>query len=94
MRPNERLVWPWLAAVTVGLLALACWLGYLTEFVDERWKMFAFFAGTFALAGLVGTVGAALDKATYTKKPRGWRKLRRTAEREAYIRKLEREAGL
>lgn len=92
MRPNERLVWPWLAALTVGLLGVACWLGYLSAFVDERWEGFAFFAGLFALAGLVATGSAAGCYATYTKKPRGWRQMRRDAEREAYIKQLEKEA--
>jgi len=94
MRPNKRYVWPILAWITGGLLALVSWLGYLTEFVDERWEDFVISATILVIFSAAGTISAGVSQLTYTKKPRGWRKLRRDAEREAYIKQLEKEAGL
>ena len=91
----ERAVWPitaWAACVvtaaTIGMGVAAIWV--------ESGKL----GGTATISLFVAialwiTTGAFADyKTTYTVKPRGWRKLRRDAEREAYRAKLEREVGL
>ena len=91
----ERKIWPiaaWasgiVTATTIAIAIAAIWVG--------SGKL----GGTatislFVAIGLWITTGAFADcKITYAVKPRGWRKLRRDAEREAYIDKLEREVGL
>ena len=95
MTIDERKVWPiaaWasgiVTAATLGMGVAAIWV--------ESGKL-----GKTAVISMVVTIvlwviAAALaeTEVTYSVKPRGWRKLRRDAEREAYIAKLEREMGL
>lgn len=90
----EREIWPiaaWasgiVTATTIAMAIAAIWVG--------SGKL----GGTAAISFFVSillwlaTESLAVCKITYTVKPRGWRKLRRDAEREAYVAKLERETG-
>lgn len=92
MSDFERPVWPILAWVSGALLVAMLGMIYLVSFVDGRWAGFLFinilaFVPTTASIFLLGDV-------TYKRKPRGWRKLRRDRERQAYIEQLERETGI
>lgn len=91
----ERDIWPitaWaggiVTAATIAMAVAAIWL--------ESGKLgitavISLFVATFLW---IATDAFASGEITYSVKPRGWRKLRRDAEREAYRAKLERETGL
>ena len=87
----KRKVWPIFAWITGGLLASTLALIWAVSFVDDRWGGFLTVSILFLIASVICTGITAADDVTYWKRPRGWRRLRREAEREAYIKKLERE---
>lgn len=87
----KRKVWPIFAWITGGSLASMLALIWAVSFVDDRWGGFLIASILLLIVSAICTGTTAADDVTYTKKPRGWRKLRREAEREAYIKKLERE---
>lgn len=92
MRPNKRYVWPILAWLSGGMFASLLVTIFLTAFVDGRWGPFILVSSIASVVCVSVTAAAASEGATYTKKPRGWRQMRRDAEREAYIKQLEKEA--
>lgn len=94
MRPNKRYVWPIFAWLSGGMFASLLVTIFLTAFVDGRWWPFILVSSIASVVCVIVTAVAASEGATYTMKPRGWRKLRRDAEREAYIKQLEKEARL
>ncbi len=87
----ERKVWPIFAWITGGLFLSMLALIWAVSFVDGRWAGFLFANVIFLFASAICTVLSADAGVTYRKRLRGWRKRRREAEREAYIRQLERE---
>ena len=87
----EREVWPIFAGISGGLLISMLALTWAVSFVDERWYGCLVANGVCLVASMICTAATATHGATYTTKPRGWRKLRREAERRAYIEQLERE---
>lgn len=87
----ERKVWPTFAWISGGLFLSMLALIWAVSFVDSRWGGFLSVNLALLIAGTICTGGCVADGNTYRKRPRGWRKLRREAEREAYIRQLERE---
>lgn len=87
----ERKVWPIFAWISGVLFVTMLGTIYLYSFVDDQWKGFMFVAiMLFAMSACV-TAPVAVEGVTYEKKPRGWRKERRRAEKEAYVRRLEQE---
>lgn len=90
----ERKVWPIWAWISGVLVAISLTLGWVTVFVDHRWEGFTIAFVCLGIWAGSGTVGMAISEVTYEKKPRGWRKERRWAEKEAYVRQLERELGI
>lgn len=91
---KERPVWPILAWITGALVASTVILAILGLWVDPRFGVLAFLAALFSIIPGVCLPFTWQDEATYVKKPRGWRKARRDAERQAYIEELEREVGM
>lgn len=87
----ERKVWPIFAWITGSLFISMLALIWAVSFVDDRWGGFLSANVFILLASGVATLAFAYMDVTYTKRPRGWRKLRREAERQAYIERLERE---
>ena len=87
----KRKVWPIFAWISGGLFVSMLALIWAVSFVDDRWGGFLAVNVISLLASTVALAGFAGDGETYTAKPRGWRKLRREAERQAYIERLERE---
>jgi hypothetical protein len=82
--PTLRRLFILSASITVILFTLGIW-------VDGR-------LGSTGVISMIASVGLGAgwaitfaEDTSYTKKPRGWRKLRRHAEERAYIEKLERE---
>ena len=88
---GERPVWPIFAWISGGLLVSTLTLTWAVSFVDGRWEAFLAVNTLLLLTSLIPLGVCLLEDMTYTKKPRGWRKLRREAERQAYIERLERE---
>ena len=76
------------ATITLALALVAVWSG------DDRFGQTAIVTGTSSSILAIGACFSWSCLATYTAKPRGWRKIRREKEREAYIRHLEQELGL
>lgn len=87
----DRPVWPIFAWISGGLFASMLAPIWAVSFVDNRWEGFLVVNVLALLASVVTTFAFAVEGTTYTKRPRGWRKLRREAERQAYIERLERE---
>ena len=87
----ERKVWPIFAWITGSLFISMLALIWAVSFVDDRWGGFLAVNVISLIAATVATAGSAADGNTYTKRPRGWRRLRREAERRAYVEQLERE---
>ena len=87
----DRKVWPIFAWITGGLFLSMLALIWAVSFVDERWGGFLAVNVISLIVATVATAGFAADGNTYTKRPRGGRRLRREAERQAYIERLERE---
>ena len=87
----RRPVWPIFAWISGGLFVSMLALIWAVSFVDDRWGGFLAVNVISLIAAAIATVGFAGEGDTYTKRPRGWRKLRREAERQAYIERLERE---
>lgn len=87
----ERKVWPIFAWISGALFAVMLGTIYLYSFVDEQWKVFMGVAMMLFATSVCVTVPVAIEGVTYEKKPRGWRKERRRAEKEAYVRRLEQE---
>lgn len=87
----EREVWPIFAWITGGLFPSMLALIWAVSFVDERWAGFFFTNALLLVSSAICAGTTAIEGVTYMKKPRGWRRLRREAERRAYIEQLERE---
>ena len=87
----KRKVWPIFACVSGVLVALNLTLMGIAIFADDRFGWFLIPGIIFTIASCVATGATAEDGDTYERKPRGWRKERRRAEREAYVRRLEQE---
>lgn len=87
----ERKVWPIFAWISGVLFAATLLLTWAASFVDNRWGGFLAVNVIMLTAATIATAGFAVEGDTYTRRPRGWRKLRREAERQAYIERLERE---
>ena len=87
----KRKVWPIFAWISGGLFTSMLALIWATSFVDNRWGGFLAVNVISLMASTIATAGFAAEGNTYTKRPRGWRKLRWEAERQAYIERLERE---
>lgn len=91
MRTLERPVWPILGWVSAALLVASVALLWVSFFVDVRYSLFAVFAILACCFSISGVFIAIECDWTYEKKPRGWRKLRRQAERKAYMEQIEKE---
>lgn len=91
----KRKTWP-IAAWASGIVTTATLVMAVAAIWTESGKLggTAVISVFFAVALYILTAALADCEITYSVKPRGWRKLRRDAEREAYISKLEREVGL
>lgn len=88
---SDRSLWPWFAW-PAGLSLIGVFLSTgATAFGDSAWWPFILLTSLTTVVFGITTAATAADKVTYRSKPRGWRKMRADAEREAYIRDLERE---
>ena len=92
--------WPVAGGAAVVFTAALAWLIYLVSFVDGRWQGFMVADALVVCVLWSITWVFALEAVEVSlpgrrsRKPRGWRKLRREAEERAYIRDLERELEL
>lgn len=97
MKGRSIPMWPLMFTIPALFIVAAVWLGYLTAFVDDRWGDLAQGAVFLAAFAFVAPVVAGAAEARIplpSRKPRGWRKIRREKEEEAYIQRLEKELGL
>lgn len=85
----KRKVWPIWACISAVLVALNLSLMSVSIFGDGRFAWFLIPGISINLASFIAW--ALFGEDTYEKKPRGWRKERRRAEKEAYVRLLEQE---
>lgn len=91
----EREMWP-ITAWASGIVSAATLVMAVAAIWTESGKLGRTAVISLVVAVVLWVITAALaeTEVTYSVKPRGWRQLRRDAEREAYIAKLERETGL
>ena len=87
----KRKVWPIFAWISGAIWVFTLALVWVTSFVDGRWDGIAWMVGMIAFFSTPVAPICAAEGYTFEKKPRGWRKERRRAEKEAYIRRLEQE---
>lgn len=87
----KRKVWPIFAWISGALVALNLALMGIAIFADSRFGWFLIPGVFFAGLSVVLMSDAYDNSEVYEKKPRGWRKERRRAEKEAYVSRLEQE---